>query len=161
MTLLQHVRPYWMVQTETCPRRNEIDSPSSPATPFRCGPALGKQMLKEDALEAFHRDGTTLRLRHQNGALERADDEPCEVLYVGVRRQLARIDRGFEAVGYRCLVLREHRGDTSADRLALLAGFRAEVSVQAPSTHVVLEEVLELPFHPRAQPAKGRQPVVP
>src|ERR1700690_633742 len=98
-------------------------------------------MLKEDALEAFHRDGTTLRLRHQNGALERADDEACEVLYVGVRG--------------------EHRGDASANRLAFLAGFRAEVSVQAPSTHVVLAKVLELPFHPRTQPAKRRQPVIP
>src|SRR5580692_6734590 len=118
-------------------------------------------MLKEDALEAFHRDGTTLRLGNKNGALERADDEACELLYVRVGRQLARVDRGFEAVGHRCLVLREHRGDTSANRLAFLAGFRAEVSVQAPSTHVVFAEVLELHFHPRTQAAKWRQPVIP
>src|SRR5580658_6673161 len=130
------------------------------ATSFRCPIALGKQVLEEDALEAFQRDGAALRLCHENGALKRADDETCKLLYLRVGRQLARVDRGFQAVGYRCLVLREHRGDTSANRLAFLAGFRAEVSVQAPSTHVVFAKVLELPFHPRTQPAKWRQPVI-
>ena len=65
-------------------------------------------MLKEDALEALYRDRTTLRLRHENGALERADDEASELLYVGSGHQLAGIHRRFQAVGDRCLVLREH-----------------------------------------------------
>src|SRR5690349_21801487 len=76
-------------------------SASDRATSLRRRVALGEQALKEDALEAFHRDGTTLRLRHQNGALERADDEACELLYVGIGGQLACIDRCFQAVGYR------------------------------------------------------------
>src|SRR6266567_2061721 len=57
-------------------------------------------------------------------------------------------------------VLREHRGDTKANRVACLARLRAEVSVQTPSTHFVLAEVLKLLIDPRSQPAKWRQPVV-
>src|SRR5580692_5260946 len=118
-------------------------------------------MLKEDSFEAFHRNGTTLRLRNKDGALERADDEACELPYVRAGRQLARVDRCFQAVGNRCLVLREHGGDTRANRLAFLAGFRAEVSVEASSTHVVLAKVLELPIDPRAQATKRWQRVIP
>src|SRR6266702_4078999 len=132
-------------------------SASDRATPLRCRVALGEQVPKEDALEAFHRVGTTLRLRHENGALERADDEACELLYVGIGGQLARIDRCFQAVGYGCLVLREHRRDTSANRVALFARFRAEVSVQTSSTHVLLAKVLELPVDPRAQPTRSEE----
>src|ERR1700683_2692048 len=87
---------------------------------FRYPVAPGKQVLEEDALEAFHRYGAALRLRHENGALQRADDEPCELLYLGVGRQLTRVDRGFEAVAHGRLVFREHRCDTGANRVALL-----------------------------------------
>src|ERR1019366_2185385 len=89
-------------------RREEVDSASGPAAPLRRCIALGKELLKEDALEALHRDGTTLCFRNENGALERADDEARELLYVRVGRQLARIDHCFEAVGYGCVVFREH-----------------------------------------------------
>src|SRR6266702_3615918 len=144
------------------PADAEVDSASNPtAAPLRSRSALREQVLKEDALEALYRDRTTLRLRHENGALERADDEACELLYVGIGGELARIDRCFQAVGYGCLVLREHRRDTSANRVALFARFRAEVSVQTSSTHVLLPKVVELPVDPRAQPTKWRQPVVP
>src|SRR5580692_7007519 len=79
------------------------------AAPFRCRGAFRKKVLKEDSLETLHRDGTTLCLRNKNGALERADDEACELLCIRARRQLPRIDRRFQAVGHRGLVLREHR----------------------------------------------------
>src|SRR5580692_11154260 len=110
------------------------------ATSFRCRVALGKQVPEEDALEAFHRDGAALRLRHEDGALQRADDEACELLDVAVGRQLPRVDRCFQAVGHRRLVLRKYGSDTSANRLALLAGLCAEVSIQTASTHVILAE---------------------
>src|ERR1700675_3895375 len=46
-----------------CPRHREIDLATHPATPSGRGIASRKQLLKEDALEALHRDGTTLRLQ--------------------------------------------------------------------------------------------------
>src|SRR6185295_10493281 len=98
------------------------------------------------ALETLYRDWTALRFRHENGALERADNEPGELLYFGIGRQLPGINCRFQAVGYRCLVLREHRSDTKANRVACLARLRTEVSVQTPSTHVLLAEVLKLPI---------------
>src|ERR1700726_4194164 len=97
-------------QAQAACRRAIASATTATATSLQYRAALGKHLAKEDALEAFHRDRTSLRLGHENGALERADDEAGELLYVGFRRQLPCLDRRFQAVGDRCLVLREHRG---------------------------------------------------
>src|SRR6185436_7424624 len=98
------------------------DSAGGPATaPLRRSLGPGKQALEQDTREAFQRDGTTLCFRHENGTLEGADDEAGELLGIRVGRQLTPVDRRLQAVGDRCLVFREYRGDAKTNRLAGLA----------------------------------------
>src|SRR5258706_1645071 len=156
----EYVRTYCSVSSQPACRRAVASASTAAATSLRCRAAPGKHVPKEDALEAFHRNRTSLRLGHENGALERAHDEAGELVYIGFWRQLPCLDRCFQAVGDRRLVLREHRGDTKTNRVAGLARFRTEVAVETSSTHVVLAQVHELSADPRSQPIKRRQPVV-
>src|ERR1700733_13792367 len=87
-----------------------------PPALLRCPRAMREQVLKEHALEALDGNGTPLRLRDEDRALQRADDETGKLAHVGVGRELARIDRSFETVRDRCLVFGEYRRDASSNR---------------------------------------------
>src|SRR5258708_27346706 len=87
-----------------------------PDAPLRGGGGLRKQALEENTLEGLDRDRAPLRLRYEDRPLEGTDDETGELLNVGVRRQLACIDRRLKAVSNRSLVFREHGGNAKANR---------------------------------------------
>src|ERR1700730_12003422 len=135
-SVMQYVRTYCRVSSQATCRRAIASATTAAATSLRDRAALGEHVAKEDALEALHRDRTSLRLGHENGALERADDEAGELLHVGFWRQFPCFERRFQAVGDRCLIHREHRGHTKANRVAGFARFRTQFAVQTPSTPV-------------------------